>query len=245
MSWPAVVGVGTVLAPAGHAAVDEPRVAGEAHVGTDAEPLGDAGPEPLDQRVGPLDQAQHGLDALGVLEVDADRAPAPVEDVGRRRRRVAARHVAGAVDADDVGAHVGEHHGAERAGTDPGELDDPDAVEWSQPSQAPRSFSHGRPQRRRRVIASMIWARAPGRSWPMPSIDEQLGAGDGSAVRSPPLASTSGSTSPWMTSVGHRDGAQPPARRRRPGWRASWRRCRRVVAAVVGLRRRARASASS
>ena len=48
-----------VLAPAGHAAVHEPRVAGEARVGADAEPLGHAGPEALDQRVGLLDQAQH------------------------------------------------------------------------------------------------------------------------------------------------------------------------------------------
>ena len=30
----------------------------------------------------------------------------------------------GAVDADDLGAHVGEQHGAERAGADAGDLDD-------------------------------------------------------------------------------------------------------------------------
>ena len=68
-----------VLAPAGHAAVDELRVAGEAHVGAEAEPLGDAGPEALDERVGLLDEPQHRLDAVGLLEVDADRAPAAVE----------------------------------------------------------------------------------------------------------------------------------------------------------------------
>ena len=54
-----------VLAPAGHAAVHEPRVAGEADVGPEAEALGDAGPEALDQRVGRLDEPQHRLDAFG------------------------------------------------------------------------------------------------------------------------------------------------------------------------------------
>ena len=39
-------GVGPVLAPAGHAPVDQLGVAGQALVGPDAEPLGDAGPEP-------------------------------------------------------------------------------------------------------------------------------------------------------------------------------------------------------
>ena len=50
--------------PAGHAAVDERRVAGQALVGTDAEPLGHPGPVPLDQDVGALDQAEERLAAL-------------------------------------------------------------------------------------------------------------------------------------------------------------------------------------
>ena len=57
--------VRTVLAPAGHAPVDELRVPGEAGVRSDAEPLGDARPEPLDERVGLLDEREHGLDAVG------------------------------------------------------------------------------------------------------------------------------------------------------------------------------------
>ena len=61
----------TVLAPTGHAAEDEARVAGQALVGPETEALHDAGPEPLDQRVGLLDEAEHGGDAVGVLEVDA------------------------------------------------------------------------------------------------------------------------------------------------------------------------------
>jgi hypothetical protein len=45
------------LAPAGHAAVDEGRPAREARVRPDAEALGNAGPEALDERVGALDEA--------------------------------------------------------------------------------------------------------------------------------------------------------------------------------------------
>ena len=37
-------------------------------------------------------------------------------------------HDAGPVDADDVGAHVGEHHGAERARADAGDLEDLDSA---------------------------------------------------------------------------------------------------------------------
>ena len=60
---PGRLGERAVLAPAGHAGVHEPRVAGEARLGADPEPFGDAGPVPLEERVGLLDEAQHGLDA--------------------------------------------------------------------------------------------------------------------------------------------------------------------------------------
>src|SRR5207344_3308912 len=69
----------TVLAPPGHAAVDELRVAGEAHVGTETEPLGDAGPVTLGQCVSLLDEAEHQLHAFGLLEVDADRAAPAIQ----------------------------------------------------------------------------------------------------------------------------------------------------------------------
>ena len=61
------VGQRAGLAVAGHAAVDELRVAGQAGIGPESEPLGHAGPEALDEAVGPVDQAQYRLDALGVL----------------------------------------------------------------------------------------------------------------------------------------------------------------------------------
>ena len=68
-----------VLAPPGHPAVDELGIAGETVVGTEPEPLGDAGPVALEERVRLLDEPEHELDALGILEVDTDRAPPAVE----------------------------------------------------------------------------------------------------------------------------------------------------------------------
>jgi len=76
-------GVRAVLAPAGHAAVDEEGVAGQAGVGPDPEPLGHAGRKSLDQGVGALDESEDQLDGVGVLEVDADRSAGSGGDVGR------------------------------------------------------------------------------------------------------------------------------------------------------------------
>ena len=142
-------GVGSVLAPAGHAAVDEARVAGQAVVGADAEPLGHAGPEPLQQCVGAVNQGKDRLDALGRLEVDADRAAPSVEQVERRTLRVAAAHRRGPVHPDHVGAHVGQHHCAERPRPDPRDLDNP----------YPRQRSHAVPFL---VLCSLVYlASAP------------------------------------------------------------------------------------
>ena len=127
-----------VLAPAGHAAVDELRVPGEAVVGTEPEPLGDAGAVALDQRVGLLDEPQHRLDAVGVLQVDADRAPAPVQRLEVRLVERRGVDLLGAVDPDDVGAHVGEQHPRERPRADPGQLDDLDALQRSHDALPPR-----------------------------------------------------------------------------------------------------------
>jgi len=118
---PRRVGHRARLAPARHPAVDEPRVAGQARVRADAEPLGDAGPEPLEERVGRLDKAEQRLDALRALQVDADRAPVPVQDRHSARVKAVLNRL-DPVDAQNVGAQVGEHHRRERAGPDPDEL---------------------------------------------------------------------------------------------------------------------------
>ena len=133
--------VGAVLAPAGHPAVHQARVAGQAVLGADPQPLGHPGPEPLQQGVGSFDQRQHGLDPLGRLEVDADRAPASVQEVSRRVVGVAAPHRRGSIDSHDVGAHVGQHHGAERPRPDARDLYDPDSRQRSHDSSSARRLS--------------------------------------------------------------------------------------------------------
>ncbi len=91
----------------------------------------DAGPEALDQRVRLLDQLQHDLGAVRVLEVDSaiDRRPRLSSSVEKSLLGPTSAGAGQAVDAQDVGAEVGEHHRAERPGPDRADLDDADAGE--------------------------------------------------------------------------------------------------------------------
>ena len=94
--------VGALLAPPGHAPVDEAGIARQADVGAEAEPLHHPRPEALEQRVGLLDQPEHGLHTFGHLDVDGDRLPAAGEQVfGRHRWIGPVPDVGGPIDADD------------------------------------------------------------------------------------------------------------------------------------------------
>ncbi len=115
------VGEGAGLAPAGHPAVHQARVTGPAVLGTDAEPLGDAGAVALDEDVGALGEVENAGRPFGGLEVDDHGALVAVGDVTGGVDAEAG--AAGAVDAYDVGAQVAEEHGRERAGPDTGQLD--------------------------------------------------------------------------------------------------------------------------
>ncbi len=88
-----------VLAPAGHPAVDEPRVAGETVVGAEAEPLGDAGAVALEEDVGLLDEGERGREPVGVLEVEDDGGATAAQQVGLGRQRHRQRGLTGPVDA--------------------------------------------------------------------------------------------------------------------------------------------------
>ena len=112
------------LPPARHAAIDEFRIAFEAHVGPEAKTFHHAGTEAFDQRVGLLDQFQRGLDGFGLLEIEGDAAAAAIGDFVFRRHASAL-----AVDADHVRAHVGEQHGGERSRTDACEFHDTNALQ--------------------------------------------------------------------------------------------------------------------
>jgi hypothetical protein len=139
--------VRALLPPAGHAGVDEARVAGEADVGTETEPLGDAGAVAPGQDVGPVDQPQRRVPPVGLAEVDRDRPLAPGGEVVAAAAgeepldgcAVVGRDVGGPGDGDHLGPEVGEDHGAERPGAPALQLDDLD------PGQRTRHSPSSRP----------------------------------------------------------------------------------------------------
>ena len=140
-----------VLAPAGHPAVDQLRVAREADIGGEAEPLHDPRPKPLDQRVGPVDQPQHRRDRVRVFQIDRDVAAAALQQPEARVLALAADvapDIGGAIDPDHLGAHVGQQHRAKRRRADAGQLDDFHPLKRSHlaflPLRAAQSIMRGR-----------------------------------------------------------------------------------------------------
>ena len=111
------------LTPSGHASVDESWVAFETMVGTEAEPLGHTGTEAFDQRVGLLDQLQHGFDRFRPFEIEGDRAPAAIEQVVLHVHRDAQTGVSRAIDPQYVGAHIRKQHRTHWSGANPGQFD--------------------------------------------------------------------------------------------------------------------------
>jgi hypothetical protein len=136
------LGEGSFLAPAGHPAVHQPRVARQALLRSDSEPFGDAGPEALNEDVGPFGQVQDLAGAVLGLEVDQHRALVAVGEVVRRVD--AQPRAARPVHPYDIGAEVGEDHGGERAGTDTRQLDHAYPDQWAVPChchQAPSTVT--------------------------------------------------------------------------------------------------------
>ena len=130
---------GAGLAESGDGAEDEVRAArGQVSV---AEPhaVEGAGPEVLDQHVGAGDQGVEHAAAVRVLQVQGHALLVPVdaEEVGAlpllERRPPGARVVplAGLLDLDDAGAHVGQHHRAVGARQDAGQVEHRHPVEGS------------------------------------------------------------------------------------------------------------------
>ena len=127
------LGEGAFLTPTGHAPVDQAFVAGHARFGADAESLGHAGPEAFEEPIGGFAELEDDFDTLGCLQVHGDRAPVARQHVPWR-----GRGMADPIHPDHLGAHVGEHHAAERARSDAGQLDDAQSVQrshrWPPPS---------------------------------------------------------------------------------------------------------------
>ena len=128
-----------VLPPAGHAAVDEPRIALRAVGGAEAKALHDAGPIALDQRVGRLDQRQRLLDRFRALEIERRRSvfPAAADSSESGRSGSPSGRLVRANDRDDLRAEVGEHAAGERTGPDALELDDASGRQADESFRAP------------------------------------------------------------------------------------------------------------
>lgn len=112
---PGILGERALLTPTGDACVDEPRILPAAVFGADAEALGDAWPEALDQHIGPGGQRPYQRTPLGPLEVGEDRPAAAPHDVGRVVRAEPQRPAGGPLDAHHVGAEIGQHHARVRS----------------------------------------------------------------------------------------------------------------------------------
>src|SRR5690606_31119928 len=102
----------TVLTPAGHAAIDQFRIALEADIRTKAETFGDAGTIAFVDHVGLVDQFQQGFQALGGFQVDDDALAVALQRISRVGGGI------GALDGNDFRAHVAQHHAAERTWAD-------------------------------------------------------------------------------------------------------------------------------
>ena len=107
------------------------RVALQARVGPDAEALHHARPEALDEGIGRRHQIQQRGGPVGMLEIDGDVAPAAQQQVVMRCIAGTTTDRLGALDADHLGAHVGQHHRRKGARADACKLDDAIAGERS------------------------------------------------------------------------------------------------------------------
>ena len=117
-----------LLAPAGDPAVDEPRVAREAVVGAEAEPLGrprDGSPRSARRRA----RSSRSASAFppGLFQVERQgRPPAQQEIVAQLALEAEVARLR-PVDAQHAGAEIGEQHRAHRPRPDARELHDLDA----------------------------------------------------------------------------------------------------------------------
>ena len=105
---------GTGLAPSGHPAVHQGRIAVPAHLRSDAEPFRHSGPKTFDQGVRLLNDAEHGLNPERVLQIDPDRSLAPVHEIQRRPGDGRGKYGVGPVDPHHIRTEIGQHHSAER-----------------------------------------------------------------------------------------------------------------------------------
>ena len=114
----------TVLPPAGHAAINQPRIALGAVGRAEPKTLHDARPIAFDQRIGGLNQRQRCFELVGTLQIEGDNPFSPPQWTFRQGPvGIAERGFAGARDRDNFGAEIGKHAACKRTWADPLELD--------------------------------------------------------------------------------------------------------------------------
>ena len=114
----------TDVAVCADGAVDEPRIAGADRVRAEPDALGEAGPEALEEHVGPIREPEHCLAAALVREGDGERALPGVHGQEHRALAVPERRPPGAavvprvrpLDLHDVGSERAEDLSAEGPG---------------------------------------------------------------------------------------------------------------------------------
>ena len=132
-----LMGVGALLPETADGDVDEPRICGAHGVRAQAQAIHGAGAEVLQQHVGGGDQRLHRRQGLRFLQIDAQRALAPVAGEEPWRQTVAARADAphlitgGGLHLDDLGTLVGQHRRGHRTGDHGGEVHHPHPIEWT------------------------------------------------------------------------------------------------------------------
>src|SRR5580658_3175605 len=91
-----------LLAPPGHAPVNEARIAGEKRPRAETEPFHHARSKAFNERVRLVDETQRRLDALLPLEVERERFSAAQQEVVARRFRHAEAARLPAIDANHL-----------------------------------------------------------------------------------------------------------------------------------------------
>ena len=184
--------VRAVLAPPGHAPEHELRVAGQAHVGADAEALHHAGAEAFDERVGMLDEIEQRGDAVGVLQVERHVAAAAQHDVVVRACRARGRAPHWARSTRMTSAPMSD---SSIAANGPGPMPAISMMRYPVSGPAMPAVFSGRARRSRHRRASAacvqpawrVWLRiastsmghsGSGMSWPMSAMSSRLRAGD-------------------------------------------------------------------
>ncbi|MOA05709.1 hypothetical protein D3C78_1253190 [compost metagenome] len=102
------------LAPAGHAPIDQLRVACQADIRPQPQALHDPRAEALDQHIGTVDQLQQYLIGPGLARVDDDTPPPTPQQTAVGAEKPSRM----AIDTNHLRAHVCQHHRRERCRAD-------------------------------------------------------------------------------------------------------------------------------